>query len=111
MIWQSAEHCPKCNANSRVKSTRGDTRYRACMNPACAFRWRTQEVLQYQADEMSAWYTDQTEEEGQGLAGLMRRVGEMYWHAVALGRYLGFDEQEVHHDQREREITSGAPGV
>lgn len=112
MLWRSAVRCPRCGGPSRVQSTRRDTRYRVCESPSCQLHWRTQEVLQLQADELQAWYTDQTEESGNGLAGLMKRVGELYWHALNLGRYLGLDDQEVHRVEYERldEQPTGAGG-
>jgi hypothetical protein len=94
MLFANPMPCPKCGGESHVYNSSPPRRYRRCLNKACRFIWRTQEILQREADEMTAWYTDQTEEGGGGFAALMVLVGQLYEHARQLGEFLGWEGGE-----------------
>lgn len=62
MFWHDSQDCAICGTPSRVYRTAGNTRYRKCRNPACKSTWRTQEVLQKEADELTVLYQRQLTE-------------------------------------------------
>jgi hypothetical protein len=49
-VKPNAMRCPKCRAETRVRCTRPPFRYRYCQG--CGFSYRTQEVVQADADAL-----------------------------------------------------------
>lgn len=74
MYWHDAQDCAKCGTPSRVYRSAGGTRYRKCRNPACKATWRTQEVLQREADELDVMYQRQLVEAAPLIEAIIEEV-------------------------------------
>jgi hypothetical protein len=115
MDIRSGRVCSRCGADSYVRRTMEQYRYRQCLNPLCRLNWRTQEVMQAQMDDLKVWFERQAEECGPAMQRVMEGLGQMAGNLLGLIDALDYATEEVENDaagERERLgwIGVGGPG-